>query len=439
MIFVALVIVFIVMSIVLVIRKLTSKVIEKKWMKVYFAFYMFLSLGLSVLNSSTIIETVNIMTFSMRFVFLGILLYKIITNDQIYKKWTVSWIALNIMSFLTDLVQYEEYGVYENMLDLGLVMVFQLTILMGVLFKLRHEFGKKIAKFNLALLGVTIVIFLIMPPSDLDTIVSGAVISAVVFAIPVWFCWKIYLKTYFPKTQSDVEEVEECEKVVESEFQKITLEKTTIKSKVMEPEIHNARMSKISRLKKLLKLQNYIDIAKVRRIPLLTSITIIIIGSLLRGLLVFNLTESGQFAENMKLISALMTSIIPITAEKIIQAAIFMGLLMVMKKREKTNINELINIIAISSLPRVISGIIGILIGCLFFGFRFDLVYNLENHTLLQTLYSAIYSLIIVIGAVWSFGLLAYFNSKLIEESYLKTIAITTLAIFGAFYMRYTF
>ncbi len=79
------------------------------------------------------------------------------------------------------------------------------------------------------------------------------------------------------------------------------------------------------------------------------------------------------------------------------------------------------------------------IIGCLFFGFRFDIVYHYESHTLLQTGYSVIYSFVILISGLWSLWLLGYYNSKLIDESYVKTFVMTLIAIFGAFYMRYTF
>ncbi len=92
---------------------------------------------------------------------------------------------------------------------------------------------------------------------------------------------------------------------------------------------------------KLIKLKPYFDISKITELPIAIAIVIIVFGSLLRGLFVFNLVESGQVAENAMLFSALMTTIVPITFEKVLQATIFMGLLMLMKKVKRQTLENL--------------------------------------------------------------------------------------------------
>jgi len=196
---------FVVMTVFLIIRKVSSKTIESKWMKIYFGLYLFTTVIFSSLNTTSVIEAISIMTYAMRFVFLGILIYKIIGTDNNYNKWFISWIFLNIVSFLTDLFEFEEYGVWGNLFDLGIMLLIQLTILMFVLFNKRHDFGEKIAKMNFILLCITSGIFIIMPPSDIETIISGLVIIPIVLVLPVWIVYKKYQKIYH--FEEDLEQV----------------------------------------------------------------------------------------------------------------------------------------------------------------------------------------------------------------------------------------
>jgi len=196
---------FVVMTVFLIIRKVSSKTIESKWMKIYFGLYLFTTVIFSSLNTTSVIEAISIMTYAMRFVFLGILIYKIIGTDNNYNKWFISWIFLNIVSFLTDLFEFEEYGVWGNLFDLGIMLLIQLTILMFVLFNKRHDFGEKISKMNFILLCITSGIFIIMPPSDIETIISGLVIIPIVLVLPVWIVYKKYQKIYH--FEEDLEQV----------------------------------------------------------------------------------------------------------------------------------------------------------------------------------------------------------------------------------------
>ncbi len=60
---------FVVMTVFLIIRKVSSKTIESKWMKIYFGLYLFTTVIFSSLNTTSVIEAISIMTYAMRFVF----------------------------------------------------------------------------------------------------------------------------------------------------------------------------------------------------------------------------------------------------------------------------------------------------------------------------------------------------------------------------------
>jgi len=96
---------------------------------------------------------------------------------------------------------------------------------MSILYKRRHEFGINIAKINFILVCISIVIFAIMPPLDLDRIVSQIVIMSIVVALPVWLFFRNYRKIYFTDLQLERHEIKEYKEFSEEYWTKISLGK----------------------------------------------------------------------------------------------------------------------------------------------------------------------------------------------------------------------